>query len=838
VLSAPAIRIAAEGYRAPDHQFHFTGTGQHKSYGPFRILLDGKIDRPRVDLLLASPMKALGLKDVHALLVPSDVGYAFTAEGGSTLGGFTGSGAILLPKGADAEIAVAELKVSGATASGTLIPERGGLVGTLNVKGQVTGPVRFALVEDLQQVMLDLTFNGAGFDGPPRLRINRGTAKATILLRPGATSIEASVQGRGLLYGSARIGRFSASARLVEGSGTVTASVAGQGGRLFDLQARAGVTPDMIRIDANGSLDRAPISLLRPMVLRREEDGWRLDPSVLGYRGGSLRLSGLFNSVHTRLEAAVDKLPLSLLDLADNDLGLGGVASGTLVYDAPRGGAPTGSAQIRVRGLTRSGLALSSAPIDIGINAQLTDSRAAMRAVIAAGGKVTGRAQALMTPLGTGTVMQRLSGAPLRAQIRYAGDAGTLWRLSNIELFNLSGTAQISADVNGTLADPVIRGQVAANNATLQSPVTGMTLSRLAARGTFDGDTLTFSRLSGQTQGGGSVNGTGRFVFSSERGVGIDLAATLDWATVLDRDDIGATVSGPIRIRSDGNGGIISGDFTVRRSRFTLGKAGAVAEIPQLRVIEINRRGEEVEAPRAASPWRLDLKADVPNQFAVTGLGMQSEWSAKLDIGGTIVSPSLLGAATLIRGDYDFAGKRFELLEGRLRFNGETPIDPQVNIRAQADVNDVNATITITGSSAKPIVTFTSIPALPQDELLSRLLFGTTVTKLSAPEALQLASAVAAFQGGGSGLDPINAVRRATGLSRLRILPADATTGQKTSVAAGKNIGRHTYVELITDGQGYSATRLEYQITRWLALIGSVSTIGRESMNLRATKDY
>ena len=127
---------------------------------------------------------------------------------------------------------------------------------------------------------------------------------------------------------------------------------------------------------------------------------------------------------------------------------------------------------------------------------------------------------------------------------------------------------------------------------------------------------------------------------------------------------------------------------------------------------------------------------------------------------------------------------------------------------------------------------------MPQDELLSRVLFGTSVTNLSAPEALQLASAVTAFQGGGSGLDPINAVRRATGLSRLRILGADATTGQKTSIAAGKNVTRNLYVELITDGQGYSATRVEYQITRWLSLLSTVSSIGRQSVSGRVSKDY
>jgi len=127
---------------------------------------------------------------------------------------------------------------------------------------------------------------------------------------------------------------------------------------------------------------------------------------------------------------------------------------------------------------------------------------------------------------------------------------------------------------------------------------------------------------------------------------------------------------------------------------------------------------------------------------------------------------------------------------------------------------------------------------LPQDELLSRMLFGTSITNLSAPEALQLAAAVTSLQSGKGGLDPINAVRRAVGLDRLRILPADISTGQKTSLSAGKYIGRKLFVEVITDGQGYSATRIEYQVTRWLSLLSSISTIGRTSANVRISKDY
>jgi len=108
---------------------------------------------------------------------------------------------------------------------------------------------------------------------------------------------------------------------------------------------------------------------------------------------------------------------------------------------------------------------------------------------------------------------------------------------------------------------------------------------------------------------------------------------------------------------------------------------------------------------------------------------------------------------------------------------------------------------------------------------------------LSAPEALQLASAVASLRGG-SGLDPINAVRKAIGLDRLRFVAADASVGNKTAIAVGKYVTRRTYVELITDGQGYSATQVEFQVTRWLSVLSTISTLGRQSASVRVSKDY
>ena len=108
----------------------------------------------------------------------------------------------------------------------------------------------------------------------------------------------------------------------------------------------------------------------------------------------------------------------------------------------------------------------------------------------------------------------------------------------------------------------------------------------------------------------------------------------------------------------------------------------------------------------------------------------------------------------------------------------------------------------------------------------------------NAAEQLPTLAAVASLRGGNGGLDPINKLRSAIGLDRLRIVGSDPVTGRGTSIAVGKYLGRRFFVELVTDGQGYSATSLEFRVTRWLALLATISTVGQESVNVKVSKDY
>ena len=828
---SPKLRLTGEGQRNRDGTFHIVARGRQVTYGPLRMILDGRIERPHVQLFLESPNETLGLRDTTLLLDPTAVGFDYRANGQSRLGPFTSNGRILLPRGGRAVISIAALDVSGTRASGDLRADPGGFTGSLDVAGGgLDGTLGFSPVGDAQKIEAHLQASNVRF---PSLAVRTGRVDGNVILADGQTTLDGSVDARGLQMSAISLARLTANVKLVNGTGQVRALLAGRRGAAFEFSTLADVSPDQIRLTGRGSVERRPLILNQAAVLTRSGDGWALAPTSISFSSGRAVLSGRSGS-RPEVHAQLQSMPLEVLDLGWPNLDFSGVASGRLDYAWK--GNRSGRADLKIRGLSRAGLVLASKPIDVGLAAVVSGNQAAMRAVAVSGGQTIGRAQARFAPIGNGELLGELFNAPLFAQLRYAGPSDTLWRLSGIEIFDLTGPVAIGADIGGRLVDPTIRGSVRTSSARLESAVTGTLLEQLQTDGRFNGSRLIFSRLAGTTPGGGSVEGTGTVDFSGGAAA-LDLSFNTRQALMLNRDDLAARVTGPFRVRSDGRSGTISGDLQMNSGRFQLGRASAASAVPQLQVRHRGLEEDEVIEAADLRPWKLDLKIAGGN-VRVRGLGIDSIWTTNINVGGTAESPSFTGRADLVRGDYDFAGRNFRLDRGVIRFRGESPPDPLLDIRAEANVQGLNATVIVGGTGLRPEITFASVPQLPQDELLSRILFGTSITNLSAPEALQLASAVAALQSGSGNLDPINSVRRAVGLDRLRILPADIATGQKTAVAAGKYVTRKLFVEVITDGQGYSATRAEYQVTRWLSLLSSISTIGRTSANVRISKDY
>ena len=843
-LKGEKLSLTASGRRLANGNTELAGDGRHVQYGPFTF--DARLDDagPVAELVFADPLPAAGLKDVRVALSPIEDGFDIQTSGNSLLGPFSGDLDLFAPEGGPLRIEVAELTVADTRGEGTVEIEDGiarGMIGLTG--GGLTGNIQLLPLEGNQSFSANLRAANASFGGETPVRIARGTVEARGVLAEGASSIDAEIDLAGVSRGNLFLGRAEADVALRNGRGSVTGLVAGRRGSRFALNFDGRVAPERIALALQGTYAGRRIAMPRRAVLNRlDGGGWELERSQISYAGGSVIASGRFGAANgTRLDLALDELPLNITDIAVADLGLGGQISGLVNYEVGPNGIPVGNARVKVEGLSRAGLVVTSRPIDLFLAADLSPTRLETRALIREDGRTRGRLQGRIANLpGSGNLPDRLQRGALDAQLRYNGPASALWRLIAVELFDLTGPLEVAANFSGSLRDPSIAGSLASDDLRLQSALTGTDVDSIRVRGRFAGARLRIGRFSGRAPNGGTVSGSGFIDLSGlgERLPTIDLKLAADNARLLERDDLGATVTGPLRVVSDGNGGTIAGRLRIDRARWQLGAGPARERLPQIATREINGRADIPPPRRRSGPWRYLIDAVADNQIEVRGLGLDSEWAANIRLRGTVDAPQIYRQATLVRGTYSFAGARFELREtSRIDFTGSNPPNPRLSIVAENDGGAVDATVSITGTAQSPQIAFSSPSGLSDEEVLSRLLFGDSVTDISAPEALQLGAALASLRGGG-GLDPINSLRSAIGLDRLRVVGSDPTIGRGTAVAVGKYFGDRFYAELITDGRGYSATELEFRITSWLSLLASISTISGQSLNLEARRDY
>ncbi len=844
-VTAPLLQLTLDG-RVAEGRTTLAGRGSHTQYGAFTVEGEMAADGPRAVLVFADPLPAAGLADVRVALSPTDEGFRIETEGGSLLGPFAGLVNLTIPEQGDIRIGIERFDVSATRVTGNLALADGGVAGTLQfARGGVDGTLALATRGGGQAFEADITFANARFGGATPLAINQGTFDATGFIGNGGWTIQGNTRLAGLGYGSLFLRRLAAQAQITDGTGTFDAAIAGQRGSRFELLVGGQVAPERIAVAARGEYAGRDIIMPRRAVLTRTSDGgWQLARTQIGYAGGFTLVEGRMGGTQPMAgTVSLSAMPLSLIDALGGDLGLGGTVSGVVEMRADANGQPVGAARVTVDDLTRSGLVLTSRPIDVALVAELSTTLAQVRAVMDDDGSVNGRLQGRVANMPPGgTLTERLFAGDLLAQFRYQGPAATLWRLAAIDLIDITGPVNVAANARGSLGNPLVQGSLAGDALRVQSALTGTDISGARARGRFSGSRLTLTSFAGTAPNGGRVSGSGTVdlaQMSAGRGPRIDLRMAARNAEILDLPTMGATVTGPMRIVSNGVGGTLAGRLGLNQARWQLGSAAATEDLPNVTVREINLPPDRMSAAAVSSPWRYLIDVSADDNIEVDGMGLESEWRGDIRLRGTTDDPRIGGQVQIVprRGFYEFAGARFEISRGRIQFDEATAPNPQIDLVAEADFDGTEVSVNVSGTALQPDITFSSVPALPEEELLARILFGGSVTELSATDALQLGSALASLRGGG-GMGPINQLRNAIGLDRLRLVPADPALNRGTSVALGKNITRRFYAELITDGADYSATEVEFRVTSWLSLLGTISTIGRQSVAAEYSRDY
>ena len=235
-------------------------------------------------------------------------------------------------------------------------------------------------------------------------------------------------------------------------------------------------------------------------------------------------------------------------------------------------------------------------------------------------------------------------------------------------------------------------------------------------------------------------------------------------------------------------------------------------------VLRVRRPGETPPPPPAAErDVALDLRIDAPNRIYVRGRGLEAELGGKIHLRGSAAKPQPDGAFAMRRGQFSLVGQTLVFSKGEVGFDGGSLTDPSLNFLAKTTSGTVTANLAVTGTANKPKISLSSIPELPQDEVLAHLLFGRTASTLSPLELVQIGAALASLSGVTSGLgDPLEKVRKGLGLDRLSV---------GASLEAGRYVAPGVYLgakQGITGG--HSQATVQIDVTKGLKVEGSVGT--------------
>ena len=250
--------------------------------------------------------------------------------------------------------------------------------------------------------------------------------------------------------------------------------------------------------------------------------------------------------------------------------------------------------------------------------------------------------------------------------------------------------------------------------------------------------------------------------------------------------------------------------------------------------------GPVAAAPTLFSGLDLNVSLSIPSNLVLRGSDLRpanapiSIGDMNVTVGGLVqvrkprgeTAIRVLGEVNTVRGNYDFQGRRFELMrDGRIRFQGAAEINPLLDLRARREISGVETMVRVRGTMRQPELSFSSNPPLDEADILALIVFNAPVNELGEGEQVSLAERAGALAGGYVASGLARSIGNALELDQFEI-EAQGETGGPT-LTVGEQVGEKLFFRI---RQGFGAAQgteliLEYQLADYLRLQGSVAEV-------------
>ncbi|MEO5742170.1 MAG: translocation/assembly module TamB domain-containing protein, partial [Vicinamibacterales bacterium] len=426
-----------------------------------------------------------------------------------------------------------------------------------------------------------------------------------------------------------------------------------------------------------------------------------------------------------------------------------------------------------------------------------------------------------------------------------------LFQPATTQVTKLAGQFSADVRVSGTIESPSLHGLVETTNGGFSVVATGVTYTNAIARLMFEGDRLLVDRFELSDDGSDRLVAIGELGIE-QRSIGeMNLQISTSKFKVLDNVFGNMEIDSDVRVTGEVTKPTVTGEISTRPARLEVDQileqlsrtpysTEATVATEAARVI-----GEETAATPGDNPRvgvydasTIDVRLRLPDDLLLRGRDMHASFSRvglgdmNITVGGELQirkapagQPDVIGTVTVVRGFYDFQGRRFEVLrDSQIRFGGTRPIDPALQVNAQRIISGVTAIVNIRGTARQPQVNLSSRPPLDEADVLSLIVFNQPINQLGEGERLNLAQRAGGLAVGYLATPLANSIARALDLDLFEIRASGGESGQP-SIAVGQQFGSRLFVSFRQEfgSDDFSQLSLEYRINELLRLVSTVT---------------
>ncbi|PPQ36280.1 autotransporter secretion inner membrane protein TamB [Rhodoblastus acidophilus] len=595
------------------------------------------------------------------------------------------------------------------------------------------------------------------------------------------------------------------------------------------LGASAPLKLDLTAFEARRGAQK--ISLIAPAAFGFPAGGVTISGLALKAGAGRLDLSGSAGE-KLDLTLAARALPLDLARMFAPDLAV----SGALDVDARLTGsasAPEGAWRVEAKKLSAPQMrAAGVASADLRASGRLEGKRTSLdlRLDLPRGGAFTVQGQAPLSADGS-----------LDLALRGALDAALANTLLADGGQRVAGKLTLDARAQGAPAHPALSGTVALADGLFEDPLNGVKFESVEAVLRGRGEEIVIERFHARA-GDGAVDIGGAVRLGA--GLPANLRVTGHNARLASNEivtliaDLGLEVSGPLAQRPRIGGKAAFEKIDVRVPDRLPSANRPLENIRHIKPTEAARARIALQDRKPRKKGKPAFNADLAvavsaSHIFIHGRGMDAELGGDIKVVGALDKPVAQGAFELRRGLIALAGKRLEFSRGNIVFAGD--VIPELDFVASSAAGDVTAQLQVSGPADQPRFAFSSTPDLPQDEVLSRLLFNSASSGLTPVQSLQLAQTVAMLSGQG-GADVFDKMRRAMGVDSLDVQfgpDGSPRVGSSRYILPNVSVGARTGTK-----PEDSAATLSVDVTKRLRVQGEAGADGSTSLGVGAQWEY